>query len=118
MIIYIQFNLSHPLHAFSSLEPERYLAHQVICRPTEFQTPVSSHYVKKHFWVNPFICFFFASSSLFFFPSTLALHHERLALYTTTLNDGARQLSPSHHFVHLRLTMTDNSLLHQCSLFS
>jgi hypothetical protein len=40
------------------------------------------------------LCFF----TPFFFQSTLALHHERLTLYTTTLNDELRvtlSFSPS-----------------------
>jgi hypothetical protein len=44
--------------------------------------------------IKPFTCFFFVSSSLFFFPSTLAQHHERLALYTTILNDEHRVALP------------------------
>jgi hypothetical protein len=36
--------------------------------------------------VIPFPYFFFASSTLFFFPSTFAPHHEQLTLYMTISN--------------------------------
>jgi hypothetical protein len=47
---------------------------------------------------NPFLCFFFASLSLFILPSTLSLHHKRLTLYAMTLNAEHRvtvSFSPS-----------------------
>jgi hypothetical protein len=43
-----------------------------------------------HFFRTLHFCIFFASSLLFFFPSTLAPHHEQLTLDTTTLNDEYR----------------------------
>jgi hypothetical protein len=42
---------------------------------------------KVYFFAYLFICSFFASSSLFFFPMAFPPHHERLALYPTILND-------------------------------
>jgi hypothetical protein len=68
---------------------------------------------------NPTLCFFFVSSSLFFLPSTLALHHERLGLYTTTLNDECwvtLSFSPSHP--SFCLGMANICLLHLCVFFS
>jgi hypothetical protein len=53
------------------------------------------HITKKN---NPFFSFFFASSSLFSLPPTLAAHYERLAVYTMPSNDECRttlSFSPS-----------------------
>jgi hypothetical protein len=59
------------------------------CQPN-IQTPLWPQL--QPFSVNPILRFFFASLSLFFFPSTLAPHHERLALYVTIFNDERRIL--------------------------
>jgi hypothetical protein len=56
-------------------------------QPT-IQTPLLA--TNTLFPVNPVLCFFFASSSLFFFPPTIAPHQQRLTLYTATLNDEHR----------------------------
>jgi hypothetical protein len=58
----------------------------------------STCYKDSLFCANSFFCFFFASSSLYFFPSTLAPHHRILVLHTTALNDERRvtlSFSPS-----------------------
>jgi hypothetical protein len=62
----------------------------------------------KNFSINPTLCFFFASSSLFF-PSTLSARHQQLALYAMTINDERRVTlsfsascpSLSYHAQHL-----------------
>jgi hypothetical protein len=53
----------------------------------QFAPETASDYKEITFSITPFICVFFASSSLFFFPSTLAPYHERIALYSTSLTD-------------------------------
>jgi hypothetical protein len=76
----------------------------------------SAWITEKHFSVNPFLSFFFASSSLFFFQSTLAPHYKRLALYTATLNNERMvtlfSLSCPSFALPRNLT-----LLHHCSFF-
>jgi hypothetical protein len=52
-----------------------------------------------------FFCFFFASSSLSIFPTTIALHHKQLELHATILNDDNKGKIPSQYPVHLSLTL-------------
>jgi hypothetical protein len=57
-------------------------------------------FFRQSFYLFP-LHFFFT----FFFPATLAPHHEQLAYYSTTLNDERRVISHSQHLVHLSPTL-------------
>jgi hypothetical protein len=74
---------------------------------------------KFHFSANPTFCFFFASSSLFYF--SIDIHIALRTTTTITTNDERRRtngkaLLLSILFV-LLLTMTNNYLLHDSSFF-
>jgi hypothetical protein len=83
--------------------------------PHKNHTLTNRQIFKLRFWpqeciflVSPFLCFFFPSSSLFFFPTTFWPHHEQLTIYVTTMNDKHRvtlSFSPcafvSYHDQHL-----------------
>jgi hypothetical protein len=90
--------------------------HPGICTSAIFQSPLLA--TKVHFFRQ---FFFFASSLLlhpiFFLPTTSAAHCERLALYTTTLNNDSSGNSPFQHLVHLCLAVTKIYLLHHCTFF-
>jgi hypothetical protein len=66
--------------------------HRVFVAPLDFKPRFGLQRI--FFSGDPFICFFFDSSYIFFFPSTLAPHSKRFPRYTTSLNDERSSLAP------------------------
>jgi hypothetical protein len=82
----------------------------------QLNIPTPLHLQRIPFPTIPFLCFFFASPSLFFLSIDISTTPRTNGSLYNSLEGRTQGNSPSHHLVH-GLNMTDICLLHHCFFF-